>query len=161
MENEMSTQPKTRITPQEYLVLEREAEIRSEYLDGDRGKKFAHYRSIHCASMFLRLKRNAVSNDFAARMMAIGSTPKVRVLRARWNSRLSLAGFFFPAFMTGSISSVRRNNAHSSLATSSLSGNRLADRRESRFRSWYCQRLSRRSYSGRFGRRSLARRTRC
>ena len=35
MENEVSTQPKTRITPQEYLELERKAEIRSEYFDGE------------------------------------------------------------------------------------------------------------------------------
>lgn len=31
----MSTQPKTRITPEEYLALERKAEIKSEYLDGE------------------------------------------------------------------------------------------------------------------------------
>ena len=35
MENEVSTQPKARITPQEYLELERKAEIRSEYFDGE------------------------------------------------------------------------------------------------------------------------------
>ena len=35
MEKEVSTQAKTRITPEEYLVLERKAEIRSEYLDGE------------------------------------------------------------------------------------------------------------------------------
>jgi Uma2 family endonuclease len=35
MENEVSTQPKPRITPQEYLELERKAEIKSEYLDGE------------------------------------------------------------------------------------------------------------------------------
>ena len=34
MENEVSTQPRGRITPQEYLELERKAEIRSEYIDG-------------------------------------------------------------------------------------------------------------------------------
>lgn len=31
----MSSQPKSRYTPEEYLALEREAEIRSEYLDGE------------------------------------------------------------------------------------------------------------------------------
>ena len=31
----MSTHPKTRITPEEYLALERRAEIKSEYLDGE------------------------------------------------------------------------------------------------------------------------------
>ena len=31
----MSTQPKVRITPAEYLALERKAEIKSEYLDGE------------------------------------------------------------------------------------------------------------------------------
>jgi Uma2 family endonuclease len=35
MENDLSTQPKPRITPQEYLELERKAEIKSEYLDGE------------------------------------------------------------------------------------------------------------------------------
>jgi Uma2 family endonuclease len=35
MEHEVSTQPKTKITPQEYLELERKAEIKSEYLDGE------------------------------------------------------------------------------------------------------------------------------
>ena len=35
MENEVSTQPKARITPQEYLELERKAEIKSEYFDGE------------------------------------------------------------------------------------------------------------------------------
>ena len=35
MEREVSTQPKVRITPEEYLVLERKAEIKSEYLDGE------------------------------------------------------------------------------------------------------------------------------
>ena len=34
MEREVSTQPKPRITPQEYLALERKAEIKSEYFDG-------------------------------------------------------------------------------------------------------------------------------
>jgi Uma2 family endonuclease len=33
MENEVSTQPKIRITPEEYLELERKAEIKSEYID--------------------------------------------------------------------------------------------------------------------------------
>ena len=31
----MSTQPKVRITPEEYLALERKAEVRSEYFDGE------------------------------------------------------------------------------------------------------------------------------
>ena len=31
----MSSQPKTRITPQEYLAIEREAEFKSEYFDGE------------------------------------------------------------------------------------------------------------------------------
>ena len=31
----MSTQPKVRVSPEEYLVLERQAEIKSEYLDGE------------------------------------------------------------------------------------------------------------------------------
>ena len=35
MEKEVSTHPKKRITPQEYLELERKAEIKSEYLDGE------------------------------------------------------------------------------------------------------------------------------
>jgi Uma2 family endonuclease len=35
MENEVSTHPKTWITPEEYLELERKAEIKSEYLDGE------------------------------------------------------------------------------------------------------------------------------
>ena len=35
MENPVSTQPKPRITPEEYLVLERKAEIKSEYFDGE------------------------------------------------------------------------------------------------------------------------------
>lgn len=35
MEHEVSTQPKARITPQEYLALERRAEIKSEYFDGE------------------------------------------------------------------------------------------------------------------------------
>jgi Uma2 family endonuclease len=35
MEQEVATQPKGRITPQEYLALERKAEIKSEYLDGE------------------------------------------------------------------------------------------------------------------------------
>ena len=35
MEHEVSTQPRARITPQEYLELERKAEIRSEYVDGE------------------------------------------------------------------------------------------------------------------------------
>ena len=35
MKHEVSTQPKVRITPQEYLELERNAEIKSEYLDGE------------------------------------------------------------------------------------------------------------------------------
>ena len=34
MENEVSTQPKGRITPEEYLASERKAEIKSEYFDG-------------------------------------------------------------------------------------------------------------------------------
>jgi Uma2 family endonuclease len=34
MENEVSTQPKNRITPQEYLELDRKSEIRNEYFDG-------------------------------------------------------------------------------------------------------------------------------
>ena len=35
MEKDMSRHPKPRITPQEYLALERKAEIKSEYLDGE------------------------------------------------------------------------------------------------------------------------------
>ena len=35
MENEVLPQPKRRITPQEYLELERKAEIQSEYFDGE------------------------------------------------------------------------------------------------------------------------------
>jgi Uma2 family endonuclease len=35
METKVSTQPKVRITPEEYLALERQAETRSEYLDGE------------------------------------------------------------------------------------------------------------------------------
>jgi Uma2 family endonuclease len=35
MEKEVSRQPKVRITPQEYLELERKAKIKSEYLDGE------------------------------------------------------------------------------------------------------------------------------
>src|SRR5499425_3734224 len=35
MENDVSTHPKTKITPQEYLELERKAETKSEYLDGE------------------------------------------------------------------------------------------------------------------------------
>lgn len=35
MESEVSSQPKTRLTPQEYLALERKAEIKSEYFDGE------------------------------------------------------------------------------------------------------------------------------
>jgi Uma2 family endonuclease len=35
MDHEVSTQPKARITPEEYLALERKAERRSEYLDGE------------------------------------------------------------------------------------------------------------------------------
>jgi len=35
METRVSTQPKVRITPEEYLVLERQAETKSEYLDGE------------------------------------------------------------------------------------------------------------------------------
>lgn len=35
MEQEVSTQPKVRVTPQEYLELERKAEIRSEYYNGE------------------------------------------------------------------------------------------------------------------------------
>ena len=31
----MSSERKTRLTPEEYLALERKAEVRSEYLDGD------------------------------------------------------------------------------------------------------------------------------
>src|SRR5262249_30313647 len=35
MEKDVSTHPKTNITPQEYLELERKAETKSEYLDGE------------------------------------------------------------------------------------------------------------------------------
>ena len=35
MEREVSTQPRLRITPEEYLALERKAETRSEYVDGE------------------------------------------------------------------------------------------------------------------------------
>jgi Uma2 family endonuclease len=35
METKVSTQPKVRFTPEEYLELERKAEIKSEYLDGE------------------------------------------------------------------------------------------------------------------------------
>ena len=35
MENEVTTQPKARITPEEYLALERKSETRSEYFDGE------------------------------------------------------------------------------------------------------------------------------
>jgi Uma2 family endonuclease len=35
MEREVSTNPRPRITPQEYLELERKAEIKSEYIDGE------------------------------------------------------------------------------------------------------------------------------
>jgi len=35
MENEVSTQPRLRISPQEYLERERKAEIKCEYLDGE------------------------------------------------------------------------------------------------------------------------------
>jgi Uma2 family endonuclease len=35
MEKDVSTHPKPKITPQEYLELERKAEIKSEYLDGE------------------------------------------------------------------------------------------------------------------------------
>jgi Uma2 family endonuclease len=35
MEHEVSTQPKQRITPEEYLEIERRAETRSEYFDGE------------------------------------------------------------------------------------------------------------------------------
>ena len=35
MEHEVTTQPNSRITPEEYLALERNAEIKSEYFDGE------------------------------------------------------------------------------------------------------------------------------
>jgi Uma2 family endonuclease len=35
VEHEVSTNPKVRITPEEYLALERKAEIKSEYIDGE------------------------------------------------------------------------------------------------------------------------------
>jgi Uma2 family endonuclease len=35
MEHDVSSKPKIRITPEEYLALERRAEIKSEYLDGE------------------------------------------------------------------------------------------------------------------------------
>jgi Uma2 family endonuclease len=35
MEREMSTQSRTRVTPEEYLALDRQAETRNEYLDGE------------------------------------------------------------------------------------------------------------------------------
>ena len=35
MEQEVSTQPKGHVTPEEYLALERKAEIKSEYFDGE------------------------------------------------------------------------------------------------------------------------------
>jgi len=50
MENDLPTQPKTRITPQEYLELERKAEIKSEYLDGQMfamsGAMFEHNQIV-------------------------------------------------------------------------------------------------------------------
>jgi Uma2 family endonuclease len=35
MEHQVSSQPRVRFTPEEYLRMEREAEIRSEYFDGE------------------------------------------------------------------------------------------------------------------------------
>jgi Uma2 family endonuclease len=35
VEHEVSTQPKPRVTPEEYLAIERKAEFRSEYFDGE------------------------------------------------------------------------------------------------------------------------------
>src|SRR5690349_4114268 len=35
METKVSTEPKVRLTPEEYLELERKAETKSEYLDGE------------------------------------------------------------------------------------------------------------------------------
>jgi Uma2 family endonuclease len=35
MEREVSTQPRVRVTPEEYLALERNSETRSEYVDGE------------------------------------------------------------------------------------------------------------------------------
>jgi Uma2 family endonuclease len=50
MEREVSTQPRIRVTPEEYLALERAAETRSEYVDGEifpmSGGSFEHDRII-------------------------------------------------------------------------------------------------------------------
>src|SRR4051812_31974205 len=60
METNMSTQPKVRITPEEYLSLERKGEIKSEYLDGEMfpmpGVTWAHSRIVLNIAMELGLQ---------------------------------------------------------------------------------------------------------
>jgi Uma2 family endonuclease len=60
MEHEGTTQPKRRITPQEYLEIERKAETRSEYLDGQMfamaGASFEHTQIVRNITVELGLQ---------------------------------------------------------------------------------------------------------
>jgi Uma2 family endonuclease len=53
MENEVSTQPKNRITPQEYLELDRKSEMRNEYFDGQMFATREHIKIVANITMEL------------------------------------------------------------------------------------------------------------
>ena len=75
MEQEMSTQPKVRITPEEYLALEREAEIKSEYLDGE---MFAMSRGTFAHNSIIVNILVELANQFMDRPCVVAG-PELRV----------------------------------------------------------------------------------
>jgi Uma2 family endonuclease len=81
MENPVSTQPKPRITPEQYLALERKAEIKSEYLDGEMfamsGATLEHTKIIvnltrELSTKFLDRPCEVYSQDLRVKVSATG-----------------------------------------------------------------------------------------
>src|SRR4051794_27902251 len=77
----MSTQPKTFLTPEQYLELERKAEFKSEYYQGEMfamaGASFAHVRMVsrilvQLAHQMLGGPCEALSNDLRLHVPATG-----------------------------------------------------------------------------------------
>src|SRR3954468_19945896 len=78
----MAAQPKIRYTSEEYLVLERQAEHKSEYIDGEiyamTGASWSH--ATIAGNVFLSLQTQVRGHG----CQAFGSDVRVRVTRSRY-----------------------------------------------------------------------------
>jgi Uma2 family endonuclease len=78
MENNVSTQPRERITPEEYLELERRSEIKHEYLDGEMFAMPGVTRKHNLITLNIAADLNAQFLDRPCEVYGIDLRAKVR-----------------------------------------------------------------------------------